>query len=59
MKNRANRILLPIASALTSPAWAHEGHGLGGAHWHATDAWGFALALAIGAAAWWWWRGRK
>jgi hypothetical protein len=59
MKNRANRILLPTAAVLASPVWAHEGHGLGGAHWHATDAWGFGLALAVGAAAWWWWRGRK
>ena len=38
---------LPIASI------AHDGHGHGGSHWHASDAWGFvALAIAIGAAAW-------
>ena len=35
------------------PALAHEGHGLVGPHWHATDAFGFiALAIAIGVAVW-------
>ena len=23
--------------------WAHEGHGMEGTHWHATDAWGFIV----------------
>jgi hypothetical protein len=33
--------------------FAHDGHGLAGGHWHATDAWGFAaLGLAIAAAIW-------
>jgi hypothetical protein len=37
--------------------FAHEGHGLQGSHWHATDLWGFVaigvvLAIAI-------WHGRK
>jgi hypothetical protein len=32
---------------------AHDGHGLVGAHWHASDAFGFvALAAAIGVAVW-------
>ena len=40
-----------------SSAFAHEGHGLQGSHWHATDLWGFVaigvvLAIAI-------WHGRK
>ena len=33
-------------------AWAHDGHGLPGAHWHASDAWGFAMAVLIGVLAW-------
>jgi hypothetical protein len=34
-------------------ASAHDGHGLLGAHWHASDAFGFvALAAAIGVAMW-------
>ena len=38
---------------LSTTAFAHDGHGLSGSHWHSTDAWGFvALALAIGAALW-------
>ena len=44
-----------LASAHT--ALAHDGHGLLGSHWHATDLWGFLavgvlLAIAI-------WQGRK
>ena len=36
-----------------APALAHEGHGLGGSHWHVTDAWGFvALGLGLAAAVW-------
>jgi hypothetical protein len=35
-------------------AAAHEGHGVAGAHGHATDVWGFvALAVVAGAAIWW------
>jgi hypothetical protein len=35
-----------------SASFAHDGHGLVGSHWHATDVWGFAavglmLAIAI------------
>ncbi len=38
----------------TGAAFAHEGHGLIGPHWHATDVWGFvALALVVGVALWW------
>jgi Co/Zn/Cd efflux system component len=51
--------LLAAAAALTATwAQAHEGHGLSGAHWHATDAFGFVAVIA-GVAAVMWWRGRK
>ncbi|TAG32563.1 MAG: hypothetical protein EAZ34_10135 [Polaromonas sp.] len=30
-----------------STIFAHDGHGLSGAHWHATDTWGLVLALAV------------
>ena len=33
-------------------AGAHEGHGLSGSHWHASDAMGFVAALIVGVAAW-------
>jgi Co/Zn/Cd efflux system component len=47
-----------MALAVSSSLWAahahaHEGHGLFGAHWHATDALGFVvLAVAVAAAIW-------
>jgi hypothetical protein len=38
-------------------ALAHDGHGLWGSHWHATDVLGFvATGAAVVAALWW---GRK
>ena len=40
------------------PARAHEGHGLTGGHWHATDAFGFVALLGVLAAVAWW-QGRK
>ena len=48
-----NRIALLTALLLPAAVWAHEGHGLVGPHWHATDAWGFIAAAAAGALAWW------
>jgi hypothetical protein len=43
----------------TASALAHDGHGLVGAHWHATDVWGYvALAVLIAAAVWWTGRGK-
>jgi hypothetical protein len=48
---------LSIAAALLgacAAAIAHEGHGLPGTiHWHATDAWGFAVVAALAALAIW------
>jgi hypothetical protein len=53
MKNIGALILgFPLA------ALAHEGHGMEGPHWHATDIWGFVALLAVAGAALWW-RGRK
>ena len=51
MKTRAFTFFATLTAAL-SPAFAHEGHGLGGTHWHATDTLGFvaagvAIAVAI------------
>jgi hypothetical protein len=48
------RLLVSIGAALASgAACAHGGHGLTGAHWHATDVWGWvALAAAVAAAVW-------
>ena len=47
-----------LMTSLAAVAHAHDGHGIGGAHWHATDAFGFIAALAVvGGLVWW--RGRK
>jgi len=48
------RRCLQSAAALTALAasaatWAHDGHGMDGGHWHATDIWGL-LAVAAAAA---------
>ncbi len=41
------------ATAVSGTVWAHDGHGLSGAHWHATDAWGFAVVACFSALALW------
>jgi hypothetical protein len=44
------------ASALliwAGAAFSHENHGMSGAHWHATDVWGFvALGGAVALGIW-------
>ena len=50
MKKTALSLSLVMAH-LTQYTFAHEGHGLGGTHWHATDALGFVVAAALIAAA--------
>lgn len=37
---------------ITLPAAAHDGHGLAGGHWHATDVLGFAVAGLVALAIW-------
>jgi len=45
---------MQTAVALTTLAahastWAHEGHGMEGSHWHATDIWGVLAAAVVAA----------
>ena len=54
MKRPLSLLLLTAAAA----AQAHEGHGLPGAHWHATDVAG-VVAATVAVAALLWWRGKK
>jgi hypothetical protein len=45
-----------VASALLVSAtatFAHDGHGLTGAHWHATDTVGFMVVAVMAAVAIW------
>jgi len=45
--------LVVAAAFSTLPALAHDGHGLFGSHWHATDALGFvAVGVLIALAVW-------
>jgi hypothetical protein len=44
------KIILALSLAIAqlgTAAFAHEGHGLGGTHWHATDVLGFVAAAAL------------
>ncbi len=44
-------IALGVVNTWTVSAFAHEGHGLNGPHWHASDVWALvALAAAVGVA---------
>ena len=45
-----------VASAMAVPALslAHDGHGMPSAmHFHASDAWGFAMLAAVAVAVFW------
>ena len=46
MKKTALTLALAIGH-LGHTAMAHDGHGLAGTHWHATDALGFAVSAAL------------
>jgi len=50
LQSRCLRKLATLAAlAANATAWAHDGHGMEGSHWHATDIWGL-LAIAAAAA---------
>jgi hypothetical protein len=44
------------AALATVAARAHEGHGVDGSHWHATDALGFVVVGVVAAGLAWWMR---
>ncbi len=53
MKSLLSRTSLLATLATPLLARAHEGHGLDGSHWHATDVPGFlVLAVIVGVAIW-------
>ena len=48
MKKIALMLLSAVTTAsITTAVVAHDGHGLAGTHWHATDALGFAVAATL------------
>ena len=48
-----NKLILLSAASFSHWAQAHDGHGLSGSHWHASDALGFVAVLVVVAAVWW------
>ncbi len=48
-----------ILATLSAGAFAHDGHGLSGSHWHATDTAGLLLVGGVAALALWLSRGGK
>ena len=51
--------LATILGALSASAFAHDGHGLFGSHWHATDTVGLLVVAGAAGLAWWSSRGGK
>ncbi len=51
--------LATVLPALSASALAHDGHGLFGSHWHATDTVGLLLVGGAAMAALWLSRGGK
>lgn len=47
--NRPALIALSALALWPLAGLAHDGHGMAGSHWHATDTWGFVV-LAVGLA---------
>jgi hypothetical protein len=53
-------LVLPVAALLSATTTlAHDGHGLGNVHWHATDTVGLLLVGGLAALALWSSRGGK
>jgi hypothetical protein len=51
--NATTLIAAYAMSTRANTAFAHDGHGLAGTHWHATDVWGFVVVGGLAAAAIW------
>jgi hypothetical protein len=47
------KLLTLAALTNTSLAMAHDGHGQGTMHWHATDVWGFVAVGVVAALIFW------
>ncbi len=52
-KLRFKLIAVLALSTVTTAVFAHNGHGLEGSHWHATDAGSFVVLGAVVALAVW------
>ena len=59
MKKISLACALVALTGLPAGAMAHDGHGLAGSHWHATDTVGLLLVAGAAAVALWHSRGGK
>lgn len=60
--NKSFAIKLVAIQTIITPVkmiFAHDGHGLQGSHWHASDVFGFAILAAVVGLALWFSRGGK
>ena len=53
LRNALFLIAAPALSTASNTVFAHDGHGLMGSHWHATDVLGFVLVGGLSALAIW------
>ena len=59
LKNVSTQLAALWLAAGSQTVFAHDGHGQGQTHWHATDVWGFVAAGVMLAVAVWLSRGGK
>ncbi len=52
-QNAINLLATFTVSTGASSVFAHDGHGLGGSHWHSTDVLGFVAVGCLAALAVW------
>jgi hypothetical protein len=54
LSTRASTLIAGIPLfVMPGVAFSHDGHGMTGSHWHATDVWGFVALAALVAVALW------
>ena len=59
MKIAPKLLLVTLINLSATATYAHNGHGLVGTHWHATDVLGFVAAALVVRVALWLSRGGK
>jgi hypothetical protein len=58
LTNAIRTIAAGASSAWAGAALSHDGHRTASAHWHASDAWGLVLLMALAATTVWMSRGK-
>jgi len=52
LPNALKNIASTLASTGAASVLAHDGHGLSGTHWHASDVWGFVVVGLVALGIW-------